>query len=74
MITHPVLTLLGMQYPIDAPHPLRSIDFHCRTCGGYPTLDVRTGRIVRDPECTDHRHDEGFITVHESSAPRKEAS
>jgi hypothetical protein len=70
-MTHPTMTLLGVHNLDGVP---RSVQFHCRTCGGYPTLDVRTGRIVRDPECTDHRHDEGFITVHESSAPRKEAS
>jgi hypothetical protein len=69
MITHPVLTLLGMHYLVDAPHPLRSIDFHCRTCGGYPTLDTRTGRWVRDAECKDTAHDQAYIRTYESAVP-----
>jgi hypothetical protein len=63
-VTHPVMTLVAVHSLDGSP---RSVQFHCRTCGGHPTLDVRTGRIVRDLECTDHRHDQAYVSVYESS-------
>jgi hypothetical protein len=63
-MTHPVMTLVAVHSLDGSP---RSVQFRCSTCGGHPTLDVRTGRIVRDLDCTDHRHDQGYVSVYESS-------
>jgi hypothetical protein len=67
-MSHPSLHLLAMHFLVDAPNPLRSMDFMCRTCGGFPSLDTRTGRWTRDAECKDIAHDQAYIRVYESSA------